>query len=191
MLPFPVRNAPSGSSCNQRADVEKRNELVKAVKFAVLLGASMAVSAAMAQSTPSAAPNQAGIDSDITLLRSDLQTQRTAVVTDEMKLTDEQGKAFWPLYREYANKQQVIGDQRVSLIKDYATSYNTMDDTIADGLIKRQLKFEEDRVKLQSGYYPKFKKAVGAKASRKVPADRQRLNMLVDLQLAASIPVLQ
>jgi hypothetical protein len=151
----------------------------------------MAVSGAMAQSTQSAPPNQAGIDSDITLLRSDLQTQRTAVVTDEMKLTDDQGKVFWPLYREYANKQQVIGDQRVSLIKDYANSYSTIDDATADGLAKRQLKFEQDRLQLQSSYYPKFKKAVGAKQAAKFLQIDNRLNMLIDLQLASSIPILQ
>ena len=161
------------------------------MKFAVVLAASMAVSVAMAQSTQSTPTNQAGIDSDITLLRSDLQTQRTAVVTDEMKLTDDQGKVFWPLYREYANKQQVIGDQRVSLIKDYANSYNTMDDTTADGLVKRQLNFEQDRLKLQSSYYPKFKNAVGAKQAAKFLQIDNRLNMLIDLQLASSIPILQ
>ena len=128
------------------AAIEKGNEIVKRMKFAVMLAASLAASVAVAQSTSSTPPNQAGIDADITLLRSDVQTQRTAVVTDEMKLTDDQGKAFWPLYREYANKQQVIGDQRVSLIKDYANSYNTMDDATADGLVKRQLKFEQDRL---------------------------------------------
>ena len=156
-----------------------------------MLAASLAASVAVAQSTSSTPPNQAGIDSDITLLRSDLQTQKTAVVTDEMKLTDDQGKVFWPLYREYANKQQVIGDQRVSLIKDYANSYDTMDDATADDLIKRQLKFEEDRLYLQSSYYPKFKKAVGAKQAAKFLQIDNRLNMLVDLQLASAIPVLQ
>ena len=95
------------------------------------------------------------------------------------------------MYREYANKQQVIGDQRVSIIKDYANSYDTMDDATADGLVKRQLKFWQTRLKLQSDYYPKFKKAVGAKQAAKFLQIDNRLNLLVDLQLASSIPVLQ
>jgi hypothetical protein len=162
------------------------------MNYAVVLAASMAACVTMAQSTPqSTPPSQAGIDSDITLLRSDLQTQRTAVVTDEMKLTDGQGKAFWPLYRDYTNQQQVIGDQRVSLIKDYANSYDTMDDATADGLAQRQLKFWQVRLKLQSDYYPRFKKAVGAKQAAKFLQIDNRLNLLVDLQLASSIPVLQ
>jgi Spy/CpxP family protein refolding chaperone len=160
---------------------------VKVLKTAFILAASITASGAMAQSTP----NQSGIDADITLLRSDLQTQRTAVVTQEMNLTDDQGKAFWPLFREYSNKQQVVGDQRVSLIKDYADKYSSMDDATADDLAKRQMKFVQDRMKLQSEYYPKFKKAVGAKQAAKFLQIDNRLNMLVDLQLASNIPVLQ
>ena len=42
-----------------------------------------------------------------------------------MQFNDADAKAFWPLYREYANKQQVLGDQRVSVIKDYGAQYDT------------------------------------------------------------------
>jgi Spy/CpxP family protein refolding chaperone len=167
-----------------------REMKVKAMKLALALSVSMAASAAMAQATATT-PNQAGIDSDITLLRSDVQTQRTAVVTSAMKLTDDQGKAFWPLYREYTNRQQALGDDRVAIIKDYANSYDTMDDSKADDLAKRQLKYTQDRVKLQSEYYGKFKKAVGAKQAAKFVQIDNRLNMIIDLQLASTIPVLQ
>jgi len=29
-------------------------------------------------------------------------------------------RSFWPVYRDYARDQQVIADERVKLIKDYA-----------------------------------------------------------------------
>jgi hypothetical protein len=152
-----------------------------------MLAASLAATGAVAQTTA----NQAGIDSDITLLRSDIQAGKTEVVTTGMQLTDAQGKLFWPLYREYANKQQILGDQRVAIIKDYANAYDSMDDPTADGLVKRQLKYEQDRIKLRAEYYPKFKKAVGAKQAAKFLQIDNRLSMLVDLQLASSIPVVK
>jgi hypothetical protein len=161
---------------------------MKAMKVAVMLAASLLASVAAAQSTP---PAQAGIDSDITLLRSDVQAQKTEVVTAGMQLADDQGKLFWPLYREYANKQQILGDQRVSIIKDYANAYDSMDDATADGLAKRQLKYEQDRVKLRADYYSKFKKAVGAKQAVKFMQIDNRLSMLIDLQLASAIPILK
>jgi hypothetical protein len=184
---LPHRNATAAHR-SQKSKLFEEDRKVKVRKVLAVLAASMTVSVAMAQANPQ---NQAGLDSDINLLRSDVQAQRTSVVTDEMKLSDDQSKAFWPLYREYTNKQQTLGDQRVALIKDYANSYNSMDDTKADDLAKRQLKFTQDRVKLQADYYPKFKKAVGAQQAAKFLQIDNRLNMIIDLQLAATIPILQ
>jgi hypothetical protein len=158
-------------------------------RVAVLLAAGVVSTVAGAQAKT--ATNQAGIDSDITLLRSDLQADRTALVTEEMQLTDAQGATFWPLYREYANKQQIVGDQRVKVIKDYADKYTSMDDVTADDLAKRYMKFQQDRLKLRAEYYPKFKKAVGAKQAAKFMQIDNRLDMLVDLQISSIVPIVK
>lgn len=152
--------------------------------LAVLAGASGML--AQTATTP-----QTGIDSDIALLRSDVQAQKTNVITHTMQFTDAQSQAFWPLYREYANKQQAIGDQRVSIIKDYADSYETLDDAKADELEGRMIKYEEARTKLKAEYYPKFKKAIGAKQAAKFLQVDNRLNLLVDLQITSAIPIIQ
>jgi hypothetical protein len=163
---------------------------MKVFRVAVLLAAGVVSTVAGAQSTTTAT-NQAGIDSDITLLRSDLQADRTALVTEEMQLTDAQGATFWPLYREYSNKQQIVGDQRVKVIKDYADKYTSMDDLTADDLAKRYMKFQGDRLKLRAEYYPKFKKAAGAKQAAKFMQIDNRLDMLVDLQISSVIPIVK
>lgn len=161
---------------------------MRGLRFLLTLAVGLVASGAVAQTT---ATTSTGIDSDIALLRSDVQAQKTDVVTRTMQLDDAQAKAFWPLYREYVNKQQIIGDQRVSVIKDYADSYDTMDDAKADELINRMLKFEEARTKLQAQYYPKFKKAIGAKQAAKFFQVDNRLTLLVDLQITSAIPIIQ
>src|SRR5271167_2565241 len=124
------------------------------MKYAAILVVSLATYGAMAQ-TPAPAPAQTGIDSDIALLRADLQTAKTAIITDTMQFTDDQAKVFWPLYREYSTKQQAVGDQRIALIKDYADQYATMTDDQADALEGRLVKFEQARAQLAESYYPK------------------------------------
>ena len=59
-------------------------------------------------------------DSDIQLLRSDVQAGKNEIITATMQLTDAESTAFWPVYRDYARDQQKIGDERVTLVKDYA-----------------------------------------------------------------------
>jgi Spy/CpxP family protein refolding chaperone len=160
---------------------------VKETRLIVMLTIVLTVSGALAQ-TPTT--DQSGVDTDIALLRSDVQAQKTDVIGHTMQFTDTEGKAFWPLYREYATKQQTIGDQRVSVIKDYG-NLDTIDDAKADALMSRMLKFDQARTNLRVEYYPKFKKAVGAKQAAKFFQVDNRLTLLVDLQLASVVPIIQ
>ena len=99
------------------------------IRLIVMLSGFLGASDAVAQS---ATTEQTATVSDIALLRSDVQAQRTDVVAHTIQLDDVDAKNFWPLSREYVNKGQAIGDQRVSLIKDYASQYDTMGDAQAD-----------------------------------------------------------
>jgi hypothetical protein len=161
---------------------------VKETRLIVILSVLFAASGAIAQT---ATTEQTGTDTDIALLRSDVQAQRTDVVAHTMQFNDADAKNFWPLYRDYVNKEQAIGDQRVSAIKDYASHYDAMDDAQADGLAGRMLMFDKSRTELRAEYYPKFKKAIGAKQAAKFLQVDNRLNLLVDLQIANAIPIIQ
>src|SRR5277367_1061923 len=74
-------------------------------------------------------------DTDIQLLRSDVQSDKNQIIADTMQFTDAESKAFWPVYRDYARDQQIIGDDRVQLIKDYAKNYDNVDDAKAKGMV--------------------------------------------------------
>jgi len=49
------------------------------------------------------------------------------------------------VYRDYANDQQKIGDQRVQLIKDYALNYDSLDDLKAKDLVQRMISVEDKK----------------------------------------------
>ena len=66
-----------------------------------------------------------------------------------------------------------------------------MGDAQADGSVGRMLKFDKSRTDLRAEYYPKFKKAIGAKQAAKFLQVDNRLNLLVDLQIANAIPIIQ
>jgi hypothetical protein len=161
---------------------------VKDIRVVTMLAALLMASGAIAQT---ATTDQSGTDTDIALLRSDVQAQKTDIIGKTMQLNDADAKAFWPLYREYTNKQQALGDQRVSVIKDYSAEYDTLTDSQADGLMDRMLKFDKSRNELRAQYYPKFKKAIGAKQAAKFIQVDNRLTLLVDLQIANAIPIVQ
>jgi len=159
----------------------------------VVLSLSSSFIIAQTQTAPPADANTGRplTDDDIAVLRNDVQADKTEIISRNMSFTDEQSKAFWPLYREYAAEQQKIGDQRVALIKDYAANYGTIDDTQADSYIQRAIKFDDANASLRKKYIPKFKKAIGAKQTAKFLQVENRLDLLVKVQLAALMPIIK
>jgi len=129
-------------------------------------------------------------DTDIQLLRSDVQAEKNQVIADTMQFTDAESKAFWPVYRDFARDQQVIGDERVQLIKDYAQNYDSMDDAKARDMVQRMINIEDKTVNLREDYWPKFMKALGAKRAAKFYQVDNRLSLIVNLQLTAGIPLI-
>ena len=123
------------------------------------------------------------------LLRQDLRTMKTAVVTDAMMLSDEEGDAFWPVYREYDLELQKIWDRRLELIRSYAASYEQMNDETADKIMKDALKLREDRLKLRATYYKKMKKEVGAILAARFSQIDGVIQNIVDLQIASELPL--
>jgi len=127
----------------------------------------------------------------VELMRSDLRTEKQAIVTKAMQLTEAQSELFWPVYREYETAIIKLNDERLQLIKDYAASYDTMTDDTAKDLIDRAFKLQDGRNKTLKKYVGKMGKTVDMKTAARWAQVEQALNSLVDLQVAAELPLLQ
>jgi hypothetical protein len=163
------------------------------IKGLAVLVFSMGTLSAFGQATaPADASGYRPItDDDIAVLRQDVQAGKTDIITRSMSFTADQASAFWPVYKTYAEEQKAIGDQRVALIKDYAANYGTMTDAQADSYIARALKFDHDTLALRQKYVPLFEKAIGAKQTAKFYQVDNRLSLLVNVQLASLLPIIQ
>jgi hypothetical protein len=129
-------------------------------------------------------------DTDVQLMRSDLQSEKNKVIADNMKFTDAESTAFWPVYRDYAHDQHAIGDELGALIKDYAQHADNMNDSTSKELAQRMLDIEEKNISLRRDYWPKFEKALGAKRAARFYQVDNRLSLMMDVQLASQIPLI-
>lgn len=64
----------------------------------------------------------------ITLLRSDVKAKKVEIIRQNLTLTDEQSKTFWPLQQSYENELPKLGDERVNVIRDYAKYWDNLSD---------------------------------------------------------------
>jgi hypothetical protein len=168
----------------------------------ILLGVALAGIQAFAQTgarkaAPREIPSAQPTDKDlnirayIELLRSDVRSQATAIVQEIMQLSESDGDKFWPIYREYELELSKQGDKRFELIKQYADKYESMTDESADKIVQVMFELEQARTELKKRYYERIKTALSAiTAARFVQVNNQIL-MLIDLQIASSLPVVK
>ena len=143
-------------------------------------------------STVSAAQsNGVSVDSYIESLRADLRADKVAIITEAMRLNDQDSKIFWPEYRKYEAEVTKINDQRVALIKAYADKFTTMTDADAKAMIEQGLDFESRRTDVKKKYAKEFQKAgLSSLTVAKFLQLEHRLDLLVDMKIASELPSL-
>jgi hypothetical protein len=171
-----------------------------ALSGALLLGnISAACSAAAQNSGPqnngaqlSAPPDTTvASDQDIAMLRKDIRSQKKQLIAANIPLTDAEGLKFWPVYDQYTAELVQVNHEKYALIKEYAQNYGTMTDAQADDWAVRALKLDANVAALRQRYWPIFRKVLPAKKAALYEQVEHRTQMLIDLQLASLIPLLQ
>ena len=155
---------------------------------------ALAPIAAGASAQTPAAPSESrdvNLRTYIELLRSDVRSQKVAILTELMEFTEAEDAAFWPIYREYDVELSAINDDRLRLIGDYAKNYEAMTDETADRIARGAIDLEGRRHALKQKYYDRVKGALSAKQAARFLQVENQLLMIIDLQIAASLPIVQ
>jgi hypothetical protein len=132
-----------------------------------------------------------GVDAYIELLKSDMRTQKVAVITEAMQFTDKESSAFWPVYKKYEFELSEIIDDRIELIKNYVQNYDNLTDEKARQLAKKVFALEKRRTKLKKKYFKRFEKALSSTIAAKFIQVERQINLLIDLQIASELPLIK
>ncbi len=125
----------------------------------------------------------------IELLRADVRQQKAQILGAVMQLDVDQAAKFWPIYNNYDAELTKLNNLRVANIREYANNYTKMTDAKADELILKALQYRKQRSELLAKSYERVKQAMGAiEAARFVQVEDQLL-MIIDLQIASSLPI--
>jgi hypothetical protein len=128
---------------------------------------------------------------DMEILREKVRADKKLLVAQSMQLTEEEGKVFWPIYDAYQAEKSKLADRRIKVIEDYATNFQTLSDDVAKDLVDRSIGIQKDAVKLMESYLPKFSKAVGDKKAARFYQIENKIDAIVNFELAANIPLAQ
>ncbi len=131
------------------------------------------------------------ITDQIEVTRSVAEAERKMIVSKNLDLTEAESEAFWPVYNQYREAIRKVTDKRVALIRKFASEFDTLDDDRAEGLMKDYLDFQEEHVKTRRSHVKKFSKVLPPRKLFRFYQIDGKLNVIVDFELARSIPLIQ
>ncbi len=133
----------------------------------------------------------ASYDQYLSLLRKDLRSGKKQLVAANITLTEAEAVKFWPVYDRYAAETEKLNNDRVAIIKDYAANFDNLNDAQAASLNKRSIAVDNAMTGLRQKYVPLFAKTVGGITLARFFQIDKRLALLIDLQLASEIPIVE
>ena len=157
---------------------------------------SLLVTALLAAGTiASAQQTDASIleDQRLAEARALLQSGRKEIISDELRLTEEEASAFWPVYEEYHSNVMVVRDRYAETIGHYIKNYRAgeITDDYAEKLIDEGLSFKGDLLKVQEKYLNKFKKALPIRKVVRFYQLESKMDADIDAQLADFVPLVE
>ena len=130
------------------------------------------------------------VDAFLELAASEIRGKTMEIVKGSMNFTEEEGEAFWPLYRKYEYESVILTDEMIALIKDYEANLETLDDAKAKELAERVFQIDEKEVRLNKKYFKEFSKVLPPKRVLQFFQLSRRIDTLVDMRIASILPMI-
>ena len=153
-----------------------------------VFGCIAAVFALITISGPAMAQQERDV---IELVKTQIAGQRQALVAENMMLTGEESEVFWPLYREYQGQRNTMSDRRIALLRKFRDNFDGMNDEQSSEILDDWMKFEDDIQKLRKKYIKTFEKAIGGRTSLRFFQLENKLDTIIDYDLAQVVPLAQ
>lgn len=120
----------------------------------------------------------------------ELESSRRKLIAENLPLTPDEAKKFWPLYEEYSQKRMELLKTRISYYTDL-TQVEVVDEAAARQFVDHVLDFDQKTVDLWKLYLPKFVDILDdRKAARYLQIER-RIHLFTDAEIGRVTPLIR
>lgn len=155
------------------------------VLLVILLLAIVGVEPLSAQS-----PNR---DVQLATARELIKTGREEAIAEEMRFTEQEAVAFWPVYEKYRAELAVVQDRYLELVVDYVGDYYdyklTEDD--ADRILDDYFAIESRILKIRQRYVRQFRKILPPSSVMRLYQLENKIDAEVNAALAQTVPLME
>jgi hypothetical protein len=129
-------------------------------------------------------------EASMEILRDTLRSNKKALVAVNLALSDEEGRAFWPVYDRYQAELTVVADRLLLVIDDYKRTFGSTTDDEARKLVDTYLAVQRDRVALLDSYVERFAVILPGRTLMRFYQIENKIHIVMLYELAETIPVI-
>ena len=140
-----------------------------------------------------AAPLRAGEadEASMDILLGTLRSNKKALVDVNLALTNDEARAFWPVYERYQADLNAVQDRLVQVIQEYKANFGSMSHEKARELVAQYLAAEKDRAAVRGRYLEPVSEALPGRKVMRFYQIENKIDAVLRYQLAAEIPVVE
>jgi Spy/CpxP family protein refolding chaperone len=131
----------------------------------------------------------AGLATDEQILLKQVMTDRKAVYANNLKLTEEESKKFWPIYDAYEAEVKKVNDRFLANLNRFVENYDTLSESDAADVLKEKMAIEKQRETLKQEYTRKVAKVLPPKKALRYAQIETRVDNMLRRDVYSLIPL--
>ena len=134
-------------------------------------------------------PFVAFADEALELKKKIIFDQKKLVVMENMAFTDEEAKAFWPVYEKHQEELFQVSQRGATLILAYASVYQSLTDEQATKIIDEYYDIQDERLAVMKKMMVDVGKVLPGKKAFRYMQVESKLTAIARYELAKEIPL--
>jgi len=118
-----------------------------------------------------------------------LTTEWTNLIGGVLDLTEEEAKAFWPLYKEYGEKKGELWNRRIDVIKIFLGAYEDMSPEMSRILLDQSFAIEKQMLELEMTYAERFDDVLPPNKVTRLFQAENKLETTMNIEIAKDVPL--
>ncbi|HYV93716.1 MAG TPA: hypothetical protein VE978_18215 [Chitinophagales bacterium] len=116
--------------------------------------------------------------------KENIEARHIGFITNQLQLTPEEAKAFWPVYNLYHAEVEALRKNHVTELLSAKVNFESYTDDQVSKLIDDEMEYRQKELDIQRKYNPEFKKVLPVKKVAKFyRAEQQfKINLIRDMQ---------
>ena len=128
---------------------------------------------------------------DIEGVKSQIQTNRQALVAENLMLSESESEVFWPVYREFHSERDALVDRRIKLLREFRDNFDGLSDEQATQMLDDYFVLQDDFLALRKKFLRNFRRVLSDKTTLRYYQIENKMDSIIEYELSQVVPLAQ